>query len=282
MLLEAEGRPYRFAAEGFELDEDVATLQPAERLKALEERLGTAFSRPELGLTALTHKSWINEHRGEGFQDNERLEFLGDAVLNLAVGHRLMERFPQMKEGELTPLRARIVNEEGLSRIARRLGLGELLQLGRGEELSGGREKSSLLANALEAVFAAVYLGSGLEPVMGLVDRHFAEALEGVAQALSRQDYKTKLQEAAQDRLKLTPRYQIVSEVGPDHEKIFEVEVMLGSDVYARATGRSKKDAEQTAAHGALVLLDRGEKPGQGASEPPSAPVSGPKDDTPA
>ncbi|WP_052517745.1 ribonuclease III [Archangium violaceum] len=274
----------------------MATLQPAERVKALEERLGTTFPRPELGLTALTHKSWINEHRGEGFQDNERLEFLGDAVLNLAVGHRLMERFPQMKEGELTPLRARIVNEEGLSRIARRLGLGELLQLGRGEELSGGREKNSLLANALEAVFAAVYLGSGLEPVMGLVDRHFAEALEGVAQALSRQDYKTKLQEAAQDRLKLTPRYQIVSEVGPDHEKIFEVEVMLGAEVYARATGRSKKDAEQTAAHGALVLLDRGEKPGQVAAAPPGtanpgvpgaaeqAPVAvpGPKDDTPA
>jgi ribonuclease-3 len=261
----------------------VPKLLPDERVKALEERLGTTFPRPELALTALTHKSWVNEHRGEGFQDNERLEFLGDAVLNLAVGHRLMERFPQMKEGELTPLRARIVNEEGLSRIARRLTLGELLQLGRGEELSGGREKSSLLANAVEAVFAAIYLGSGLEPVMALVDRHFSEALDGVAQALSRQDYKTKLQEAAQDRLKLTPRYQIVSEAGPDHEKIFEVEVMLGADVYARATGRSKKDAEQTAAHAALELLDRGQKPGQtGAPDPAPAPAPGPKDDTPA
>jgi ribonuclease-3 len=200
-------------------------------------------------------------------------------VLNLAVGHRLMERVPLMKEGELTPLRARIVNEEGLARIARRLTLGDLLQLGRGEEQSGGREKSSLLANALEAVFAAVYLSAGLEPVMQLVDRHFAEPLDGVVQALSRQEFKTKLQEAAQERLKLTPRYQIVSEVGPDHEKIFEVEVLLGPDVYARATGRSKKDAEQTAAHTALDLLERGEKPVQA---PVSVLASGPKDDTPA
>ncbi len=268
----------------------MAKLLPAECVKALEERLGTTFSRPDLALNALTHKSWVNEHRDEGLQDNERLEFLGDAVLNLAVGHRLMERFPLMKEGELTPLRARIVNEEGLSRIARRLGLGDLLQLGRGEELSGGREKNSLLANAVEAVFAAVYLSSGLEPVMALVDRHFAEALEGVAQALSRQDYKTKLQEAAQERLKLTPRYQLVSEVGPDHEKIFEVAVVLGTDVYARATGRSKKDAEQTAARATLEMLGRGEMPGQeppaaGASEasgPAPEPSPGPKGDTPA
>ncbi len=238
------------------------TGQQAERVKALEERLGAPFARPELALVALTHKSWINEHRSEGAQDNERLEFLGDAVLNLAVGHRLMERFPLMKEGELTPLRARIVTEEGLSRIARRLALGELLLLGRGEELSGGRDKHSLLANALEAVFAAVYLGEGLAPVMTLVDRHFAEALDGVAQALSRLDYKTKLQEAAQEHLKLTPRYRTVSESGPDHEKIFEVQVLLGEELYATATGRSKKDAEQMAARTALEeWRKRREKP---------------------
>ncbi|ATB39635.1 ribonuclease III [Cystobacter fuscus] len=253
------------------------TLPPAERVKTLEARLGVVFPRAELALTALTHKSWVNEHRGEGFQDNERLEFLGDAVVNLAVGHRLMERFPQMREGELTPLRARIVNEDGLSRIARRLALGELLLLGRGEELSGGRDKSSLLANALEAIFAALYLEAGLAPVMGLVDRHFAEALDGVAQALSRLDYKTKLQETAQEQLKVTPRYQCISEAGPDHEKVFEVQVSLGPDVYARATGRSKKEAEQNAAHAALKWLARGEKP-----EPPDSPAnSGPKEDRP-
>jgi ribonuclease-3 len=253
------------------------TLRATERVKALEERLGAVFPRPELALTALTHKSWVNEHRGEGFQDNERLEFLGDAVVNLAVGHRLMERFPLMKEGELTPLRARIVNEDGLSRIARRLALGELLLLGRGEELSGGRDKSSLLANALEAVFAALYLDGGLAPVMALVDRHFAEALEGVVQALSRQDYKTKLQETAQELLKLTPRYQVISETGPDHEKVFEVQVTLGPDVYARATGRSKKEAEQTAAHSALEWLLRGEKP----EIQDSMLLSGPKEERP-
>ncbi|MET0406167.1 MAG: ribonuclease III [Cystobacter sp.] len=253
------------------------TLRPPERVKALEQRLGAVFSRPELAITALTHKSWVNEHRGEGHQDNERLEFLGDAVVNLAVGHRLMERFPLMKEGELTPLRARIVNEEGLSRIARQLCLGELLLLGRGEELSGGRDKSSLLANALEAIFAALYLGAGLESVMDMVDRHFAEALEGVAQALSRQDYKTKLQELAQEQFKLTPRYQVISETGPDHEKVFEVQVLLGPDVYARASGKSKKDAEQTAAHTALEWITRGEKPGL----PDSGAQEGPKEERP-
>jgi ribonuclease III len=253
-------------------------MHPTERVRALEERLGTTFARPELALTALTHKSWINEHRDEGLQDNERLEFLGDAVVNLAVGHRLVERFPLMREGALTPLRARIVNEEGLSRIARRLGLGELLLLGRGEALSGGGEKNSLLANALEAVFAAVYLGSGMEPVMELVDRHFADALEGLSQALGRQDYKTKLQEMAQERLKLTPRYQVVAQTGPDHEKIFEVEVMLGPDVYARASGRSKKEAEQAAARAALVALEQAARPEAEVAEP----LPGPEDDTPA
>jgi ribonuclease III len=259
------------------------TGQHAERVRTLEERLGAPFARPELALTALTHKSWVNEHRTEGLQDNERLEFLGDSVLNLAVGHRLMERFPLMREGELTPLRARIVNEEGLARIARRLGLGELLLLGRGELLSGGRDKHSLLANALEAVFAAVYLGEGLSRVMELVDRHFAEALEGVAQALSRQDYKTKLQEAAQEQLKCTPRYRTISETGPDHEKVFEVQVVLGEEVYAQATGRSKKDAEQMAARTALEWVARGEKPsaeaapagGQGGQEPGAEDKSG-------
>jgi ribonuclease III len=257
----------------------VPKLHPTERVRALEERLGTTFARPELALSALTHKSWLNEHPHEGVQDNERLEFLGDAVVNLAVGHRLVERFPLMREGALTPLRARIVNEEGLSRIARRLGLGELLQLGRGEALSGGAEKNSLLANALEAVFAAVYLGSGMEPVMELVDRHFADALEGLSQALGRLDYKTKLQERAQERLKLTPRYQVVAQTGPDHEKVFEVEVVLGPDVYARASGRSKKEAEQAAAQSALEVLEQGGKPEQGASEPLPAPVPQPPRD---
>jgi ribonuclease-3 len=227
----------------------------AERIQVLETRLGVPLARADLALQALTHKSYVNEHRDAGQQDNERLEFLGDAVVDLAISHRLMERFPASSEGELSKLRALIVNEEGLARIARRLLLGELLLLGRGEELTGGRDKSSVLADALEAVIGAVYLGSGLTEVMALVDRHFAEALEGVAQGRSGLDYKTKLQEDVQTKLKVPPRYRVVSEAGPDHEKTFEVEVSIGADLYARATGRSKKEAEQAAARATLEML---------------------------
>ncbi len=226
-----------------------------ERVQALEIRLGVPLLRKDLGLAALTHKSYANEHREGRLQDNERLEFLGDAVVDLAISHRLMERFPAAAEGELSKLRALIVNEEGLARIARALNLGELLLLGRGEELTGGREKSSVLADALEAVIGAVYFSSGMDTVMALVDRHFTEALEGVADGRSGLDYKTKLQEDVHLRLKLSPRYRVVSEAGPDHEKTFEVEVTIGSELYARATGRNKKEAEQAAARATLEML---------------------------
>ena len=230
-------------------------LSHQERVQALETRLGVPLSRKDLGLAALTHKSYFNEHREEGLQDNERLEFLGDAVVDLAISHRLMERFPNASEGELSKLRALIVNEEGLARIARALSLGELLLLGRGEEMTGGREKSSVLADAMEAVIGAVYLSSGMDAVMALVDRNFQGALEGVAEGRSGLDYKTKLQEDVQNRLKVSPRYRVVSEVGPDHEKTFEVEVSIGAELYARATGRNKKEAEQAAARATLDML---------------------------
>src|SRR5262249_2911049 len=145
--------------------------------------------------------------------------------VDLAISHRLMERFPNASEGELSKLRALIVNEEGLARIARRLGLGEILLLGRGEELTGGRDKNSVLADALEAVVGAVYLSAGLDKVLELVDRHFADALEGVAEGRSGHDYKTLLQEQVQNRLRLSPKYRVVSERGREHEKVFEVEV---------------------------------------------------------
>lgn len=235
-------------------------LSPAERVQALETKLLLPFPNVETAVSALTHKSYCNEHRDVKQADNERLEFLGDAVVDLAISHRLMERFPNADEGELSKLRALIVNEEGLARIARKIGLGELLQLGRGEDLTGGREKSSVLADALEAVIGAVYLGGGMVKVMELVDRFFGEALDGVALGRSGFDYKTLLQEDAQIRLKQSPRYRVVSEKGPDHEKIFEVEVLIGTDVYARSSGRSKKEAEQAAARETLEMLSRDQK----------------------
>jgi len=228
---------------------------PQERLAALESRLLLSFADKDIAIAALTHKSYCNEHKDEPCVDNERLEFLGDAVVDLAIGHRLMERFPRAAEGELSKLRALIVNEDGLARVARGLGLGELLLLGRGEELTGGRDKPSVLADALEAVIGAIYLGNGMPATMAFIDRFFGEALDGVAQGRQGQDYKSMLQEDAQSRLRASPRYRVVSESGPDHEKVFEVEVSIGADVYARSTGRSKKEAEQAAARETLSML---------------------------
>jgi ribonuclease-3 len=230
-------------------------LTAEDRVSALESKLLVHFSNRALALSAVTHKSYTNEHREDGATDNERLEFLGDAVVDLAISHRLMDRFPQAAEGELSKLRALIVNEEGLARVARKIGLGEILLLGRGEELTGGREKSSVLADALEAVIGATYLCAGLDKVMELIDRHFGDALEGVAEGRHGFDYKTALQESVQNRMRLSPRYRVVSESGPDHEKIFEVEVSIGPDLFARAQGRSKKEAEQAAARQTLEIL---------------------------
>lgn len=233
---------------------------PEQRVAALEGKLLFAFVDQKLALSALTHKSYTNEHREEGATDNERLEFLGDAVVDLAISHRLMQRFPSATEGELSKLRALIVNEESLARVARQIGLGQMLLLGRGEELTGGRDKNSVLADALEAVIGAVYWSGGLERTMELIDRLFGEAIAGVADGRSGQDYKTQLQESVQTRLRLSPRYRVVSESGPDHEKVFEVEVTIGSDLYARASGRSKKEAEQAAARQTLRMLEEQER----------------------
>jgi ribonuclease-3 len=221
-------------------------------------RIGLPVADRVTALAALTHKSYVNEHRDEaGLADNERLEFLGDAVIDLAVSHRLMERFPTAREGELSKMRAAVVDEQGLSEMARALGLGELLRLGRGEELTGGRRKASLLADAMEAVIAAVYLGDGLEPVLRIVDRFLGEAFARAAAGTLDRDFKTQLQELAQSRMRSTPRYRVVAEHGPDHSKTFEVETDVRGEVIGRGTGRSKKDAEQAAAKLALDALGR-------------------------
>ena len=223
---------------------------------ALEERLGILLADRATALAALTHKSFANEHRIEtGPADNERLEFLGDAVIDLAVSHRLMERFPEAREGELSKMRAAVVDELGLCEMARALDLGPLLRLGRGEELTGGRQKASLLADAMEAVIAAVYLEAGLAPVLRIADRFLGEAFARAAAGTLDRDFKTQLQELAQSRLRATPRYRVVAERGPDHSKTFEVELELRGEVLGSGTGRSKKDAEQAAAKLALEAL---------------------------
>jgi ribonuclease-3 len=231
---------------------------PPDPVEALRARLGIPLADRAVALAALTHKSYVNEHRDEaGLADNERLEFLGDAVIDLAVSHRLMERFPTAREGDLSKMRAAVVDEQGLSEMARALELGALLRLGRGEELTGGRQKASLLADAMEAVVAAVFVEGGMEPVLSIVDRFLGEAFARAASGTLDRDYKTQLQELAQSRLRATPRYRVVAEHGPDHSKIFDVETDVRGEVVGRGSGRSKKDAEQAAAKLALDALAR-------------------------
>jgi ribonuclease III len=217
--------------------------------------LGHGFADRELLERAVCHRSWANEQRGGPRLDNEKLEFLGDAVLALVVGQLLMEQYPELGEGELSVARAQVVSETGLSEVARELGLGEFLRLGRGEARSGGRSKPSLLADALEAVVASVFLDGGFDAARRLVSRLLGRRIAEVDQT-GFSDSKTRLQESAQAKLKATPEYRLVSELGPDHDKVFEVAVVIKEREWARAAGKSKKAAEQRAAAMAAFLLD--------------------------
>jgi ribonuclease-3 len=257
-------------------------LGPDAAVAELERRLGVSVAERGLALAALTHKSYVNEHRGEGLLDNERLEFLGDAVLDLAVSHRLMERFPEAREGDLSKIRAAVVDEVGLAALARSLDLGSLLRVGRGEELTGGRQKASLLADAMEAVVAALYLGSGLAPVLALVDRFLVDAFARASAGTLDRDYKTQIQEWAQSRLRAGPRYRVVGEHGPDHSKTFDVELEIRGEVVGRGAGRSKKDAEQAAAKQALEDLAARAAVPPPAPEPPPVAAPPPEPAAPA
>jgi ribonuclease-3 len=217
--------------------------------------LGYTFRDRGLLEQALRHASWCNEHIAERLEDNERLEFLGDAVLDLVVGHKLMTRYPQLREGELSVTRAQVVSEAGLSEVASQLGLGEWLVLGKGEEKSGGRSKPSILADAFEALLAAVYLDGGFAAAWEIAERLLAHRIETV-EFKGFYDFKTRLQESAQARLKATPTYRVVQELGPDHDKRFVVAVTIDSEEWARAVGKSKKEAEQMAAAEAHFRLE--------------------------
>ncbi|UFS68964.1 ribonuclease III [Geomonas sp. RF6] len=220
-------------------------------LAAVEETLGYRFRDRALLLEALTHRSWVNE-AGRG-RDNQRLEFFGDAVLDFLLSALLLARFPGSREGELTRVRAALVDETSLAAISTKLGLGLALRLGRGEEKGGGREKRSLLADAYEALLAALYLDGGLEPTTRVVEAHFLPVLDSGAQ-LGR-DYKTDLQERAHLQLGVLPRYLLKEVTGPDHDRRFTVEIYLGEELMGQGTGRSKKEAEQAAAQVAGALL---------------------------
>jgi ribonuclease-3 len=224
-------------------------------LDEAQRALGYTFRQPRLLDEALTHKSHVNEARHKDRKHNERLEFLGDAVLTLIVSEHLALTYPDHTEGELSKAKARLVSEAALARAARRLNLGALLRLGRGEELTQGREKPSLLANALEALLAAIYLDAGLDAARVFLLRTFAPDLDGgqtAEGAAEPHDYKTQLQEWCQKRYDTLPHYVTVRETGPDHQKTFEVHLMIQGDVRGMGVGKSKKEAEQMAAKQAL------------------------------
>ncbi|SMC17442.1 RNAse III [Desulfacinum hydrothermale DSM 13146] len=233
----------------------------ATSIQKLAETLEYRFRNPSLLRQALVHRSFAHENPQAVSGDNERLEFLGDAVLSVTMAHLLVERFPDLNEGDLSRLRASLVNERRLAQVGRAMGLGDLLRLGKGEEQSGGRRKPSLIADAVEAVLGALYLDGGLEAAFRVVRKFLGPFLEEEAEASDPlrkldKDFKTRLQEITQARFRRAPAYAVEGEEGPDHDKIFHVAVTLDEQVLARGSGRSKKAAEQDAARKALDALE--------------------------
>ena len=222
-------------------------------LTALQKTLGISFNEPSLLEQALVHSSYVNENPAT--TSNERLEFLGDAVLGLIIAEELYQRLPQSSEGEMTELRSWLVRGDALSRMARAISLGNYLYLGKGEEASGGRLKPANLAGALEAVIATIFLDQGYSVVrafiLRLVDKELKRALsQGI-----KNNYKSQLQELIQARQQQTPSYQVIEVTGPDHDRKFTVEVKIGNTVLGRGSGKSKKSAEEEAARSALGQL---------------------------
>ena len=233
-------------------------------LLALEARLGVDLTDYDLLSRALTHRSYLNENPRADLQDNERLEFLGDAVLDFVVGAYLYQRFPEMDEGGLTALRAALVRTETLATFASELGVGECLRLGIGEAESGGRERPPTLCAAFEAVIGAIYLDRGLAAVRPLVERLAEPALERIMAQSLHKDAKSEFQVWAQGEFNITPRYRVIDARGPDHAKTFTVEVVVGEDVWGVGRGSSKQTAAQAAAEMALLQAEGVTAPAEG------------------
>lgn len=222
-------------------------------LQDLESALGYRFKNITLLENALTHSSYANERWRDSLASNERLEFLGDSLLGMIVADYLFRTFPERPEGELTRIRADLVCETTLAQVAGRLGLGQYLLLGHGEEQGGGRMRESILADAVESLLAASYLDGGFEAVTGIVRRLILADVP--AEKLRNVDYKTKLQELVQKKKNQVIQYELIGESGPDHAKHFQVEVLINGEVVGKGTGSSKKRAEQDAAHAAIEKL---------------------------
>lgn len=225
-------------------------------LKGFEKKLGYDFRDIGLLKKSLVHSSYINESMEKGLtESNERMEFLGDAVLSLIITHLLVTRYPQMDEGELSKLRARVVSEPALSYAARELEVGKYIFLGRGEELTGGREKPSILADAFEAIVGAMYLDKGFAQTFETVSSYFDRLLSRFSSNVMSIDYKTEIQEYVQARFKTSPQYRLIYETGPEHDKTFIINVAVNGRILGTGKGKSKKEAEQQAAREAMERL---------------------------
>ncbi len=218
----------------------------------LEQRLEHPFTKPGLLAEALTHRSYLNEHRGYAGAHNERLEFLGDAVLELASTDFLFKKYPAKPEGELTSYRAALVNTVSLSESAQALGVGEFLLLSKGEAKDTGRARDVILADAFEAIIGALYLDAGYAAAEAFILKNICTKIDEVIAKRAYQDAKSHFQEAAQEKRSITPNYETLSEAGPDHAKVFTVGVYLGGKEIARGEGKSKQEAEQAAAQAGL------------------------------
>lgn len=221
-------------------------------LQSFLERAGVEMSDMQILMQAFTHRSYLNEHPNLGYGHNERLEFLGDAVLELSVTDYLYREYPEESEGELTAYRAALVNTVSISNAAKKLGMEECLQLSRGEARGTEKARQYILANTFEAVIGAIYLDQGYEAADRFISTHLTPTITDIIKKRLWQDAKSYFQERAQDKVNITPSYKVVKESGPDHDKQFTVGVYLGEELVAKGNGRSKQDAEQEAAGNAL------------------------------
>ncbi|MEX0621609.1 MAG: ribonuclease III [Candidatus Woykebacteria bacterium] len=221
-------------------------------LSALEKGLGFKFKNKDLLKTAFIHRSYLNEHPNEKLPNNERLEFLGDAVLGLVVSEHLYQSYPDHPEGDLTNFRSSLVNAKALSKVAQSLNLGEYLYLSRGEEATGGRNRQYILANTFEALVGAIFLDRGLQISKKVIETNLLIFLAEIIEKKLYKDFKSLLQEKSQEKLSLTPTYKLIEERGPDHAKVFKIGVLIGNRKISEGAGNSKQAAEQEAAKQAL------------------------------
>ena len=231
-------------------------MQPTE-INDFEEKIGVIFKNKDLLFQALTHRSYLNEAKIKGLQSNERMEFLGDAILTFWVSHQVYKKFSNFPEGQLTFVRTHLVRTETLTELARKLGLGKFLKMSKGEEMGGGRENPVLMANSFEALTGAIFLDQGINKVSDFLEKEFTPLINEITNAEALKDNKSLLQELVQAKGDSSPIYKLIESTGPDHQRTFTMGVFLGDKLLAQGQSRSKQEAEEDAAKKALEILSK-------------------------